>query len=60
MADNKPSGCTQITLENVNSLKHWTMGNQNRISQINDTRKRLQTNLLAIVKTQVDWNQVKR
>ena len=58
IAETKPSGCTRITLENVNSLKHWTEGNHNRILQIDDTRKRLQTDLLTIVKPQVDWNQV--
>ena len=58
VTDTKPSGCTRVTLENVNSTKYWTEGDQSSFLQINHTREHLQTDLLSIVEARVDWNGV--
>ena len=54
--DKKPDGIIRIIMENWNSIKLFKEKNQERISKINETRKRYNADIMLGCKPQVDWS----
>ena len=54
--DRKPDGVVRIIMENWNSIKLFTEKNQERISKINETRKRYNADIMLGLEPQVDWS----
>lgn len=55
MDDKKPDGVIRLLWENVNSLKVVTDPNLNRVRCIDEMRKRLQADVLAMCETNCTW-----
>ena len=54
--DKKSDGIVRIIMENWNSIKLFTEKNQERISKINETRKRYNADIMVGCEPQVDWS----
>ena len=54
--DKKPDGVVRIMMENWNSIKLFTEKSQERISKINETRKRYNADIMLGCEPQVDWS----